>query len=259
MSPQWKTLLLSLLFIVPAHAFDLRGLSSSEDFKYDSYFEMNLQESNGKIDLLNFLEVEKKFPRPRTKYNRNDHFGTWVDDRRDKTCLNTRAKVLERDSRVKVQFGGARGCMVTKGEWLDPYTGQAFRDSRDIQIDHMVPLKQAYMTGAFEWTKQRRCLYANYLGNKFHLLPVSGSQNGEKGDKSPSEYIPPRTSYICQYLANWLKIKAIWNLRLTPTEAESIHKEVEDQACLLEDFQMTRAELQGQLNFIENNLDLCSN
>lgn len=259
MNSQLVTVFFSLFFALRIFAFDLKVLSSSEDFQYGSYFEMSIHESDEKIDLLNFQEVDKKFPRPRTKYNRLEHFGTWVDDHRDQSCLNTRAKVLERDSQAEVQKGGPRGCTVIKGEWFDPYTGQLFSDAKDVQIDHLVPLKHAYMTGAYEWTKQRRCLYANYLGNRFHLLSVSGTQNAEKGDKSPAEYIPPRARYVCQYLVSWLKVKAIWKLRLTPTEAEGINKLAKDNSCDSADFQMSHADLLSQLNFIEKNLDLCSN
>lgn len=253
-------LLICTFLSIPVQAFDFSTLSSSsEDYVYDSYFEIEMKEVNAKIELLHFYEFEQKFPKPRTKYNRNSHFGTWIEGRNDGSCLNTRGKVLERDSKSKVTLGGARGCTVLRGDWQDPYSGNRFRSADDVQIDHFVPLKHAYMTGAYQWTKARRCLYSNYLGSNYHLLAVSGSENGEKGDKSPVEYLPPETGYTCQYLSQWLRVKAIWKLRLTPTEVETIRSEVERNSCKAELFQMTQAEFQAQLNFIENNLDLCSN
>ncbi|HPI41593.1 MAG TPA: HNH endonuclease family protein, partial [Pseudobdellovibrionaceae bacterium] len=146
---------------------------------------------------------------------------------------------------------------VARGRWLDPYTGREFYESRDIQIDHFVPLKNSYISGAWKWDYQKRCLYANFLGNPYHLVAVSGRENMVKSDKAPDRYMPPNSRYNCRYLQQWLKLKMIWDLGLTPPEVSKIRQLVEENNCSSEDLVISSEELLKQRNVIEQNLDLC--
>lgn len=193
---------------------------------------------------------------PREKYQRQHHFGRWINDPTDETCYNTRAKVLIRDSETPVSFKEKNHCLVEKGDWADPYAGDTLTESKDIQIDHMVPLKHAYVTGAWEWDYQTRCTYANYMGNTFHLVTANGRENMRKGDKAPDQYQPPNESYRCQYLENWLKIKLIWQLKLTPTEVSAIRRGVEEYGCDLKAFTFSQRELKRQRKLIHE-VDVC--
>lgn len=246
-----------ILFGVPfSHSAEL---FSNDDYHADHYFVMNhTATAAGDVDLLQWTDVNENLPQPQERYNREKHFGKWIDDPSDDTCMNTRAKVLVRGSLKPVKMGGSRGCIVVSGQWSDPYTGQDFSQARDMQIDHLVPLKQAYMTGAANWTNAERCLYANYLGNSYHLLPVSGTANLEKSDKSPAEFVPSNPKFVCQYLVAWLKVKTIWSLYLTPKEAQGIQDEIEKNSCETKNFTMTQMELSQQKQFIESHRDLCS-
>lgn len=186
-------------------------------------------------------------------YNRLKHFGTW---RRGEDCLNTRADVLIRDSTEPVTFN-ASGCTVLQGRWPDPYTGQDFLQASQIQIDHFVPLKNAYISGADTWSSQKRCLYANYTGNDFHLLAVSGQENSRKSDSSPVKYVPPHRPYTCQYLSQWLKVKLIWSLALTPPEKEIVSKLVAEHQCDVSHLIYGQDELEEQRRRIDENVELC--
>ncbi len=194
-------------------------------------------------------------PRPIESYDREKHFGDWISQKSDETCLDTRGKVLKRDSLTKVSIGG--GCNVKSGEWIDPYTNRVIKTAREIQIDHLVALSNAYRSGAYEWEPRKRCLYANFLGNKFHLLPVDGEENQKKLDFDPSRYMPPNSEYSCHYLVNWLKIKKIWDLRLTSPEAISIQEHARKLGCAASDFQVSSAEIAAQQAYIQNNLNYC--
>jgi hypothetical protein len=77
-------------------------------------------------------------------YNRIHHFGRWINDPTDDSCFNTRAKVLMRDSDKSVILRDTNHFSIVNGYWHDPYTNQVFESSTDIQIDHLVPLKNAY-------------------------------------------------------------------------------------------------------------------
>jgi hypothetical protein len=191
-------------------------------------------------------------------YERVQQFGKWAQDRSDKECYNTRAKVLIRDSVSPVIFAGDNACSVDKGEWHDPYGGKILTDAKaQIQIDHMVPLKNAYISGAHRWDYRARCLYANYLGVKFHLLSVDGDENQRKGDKTPEQYLPSEKSYVCSYLKNWLSVKILWGLEMTASEATAIKKIVTSEGCHVEEFVMSESEIQTQRQFAKDNADLC--
>lgn len=209
------------------------------------------------LNLLNWTLHPEPPILPPEKYNRQIHFGRWINDPTDDTCYNTRAKVLIRDSEGPVSFKEKNRCLVERGDWSDPYAGHLITESKDIQIDHMVPLKNAYVTGAWEWDYQTRCIYANYLGNSFHLITANGRENMRKGDRAPDAYLPPNESYRCQYLENWLKIKLIWSLKLTPSEVSAIRQSIEASGCNLNDFSMSQRELKHQRKLIHENNDLC--
>lgn len=183
---------------------------------------------------------------PSEPYNRKNHFGTWVNDPTDTTCFNTRAKTLIRDSEDEVTFKEKNHCSVKSGKWIDPYTGTLKTSTADIQIDHVVPLKHAYLSGAAQWSPMKRCLYANFLGNKFHLLAVDGHENMKKGDRAPDRYLPPNNQYVCNYLENWLRIKLIWNMTLNPVEAAAIDEAFQRYDCQTTQSTMTEADLRNQ-------------
>ncbi len=228
---------------------------TAENFIYDKYYQIKGQKRLTGINLLVLEEIQKTFPLPTISYDRKKHFGGWINFADDGTCLDTRGLVLKRDSKTNVVIGS--NCRVTNGDWLDPYTDKIFMSSSDIQIDHVVPLKNAYMTGAFEWDNKKRCQYANYLGNQFHLLSVNGTENMRKSDRSPSEYMPPNAKYTCEYLKIWLEIKYLWNLRLTPTEIAKIEKIANDENCDVNDFQVSQIEITEQKKYMKDHEDIC--
>lgn len=232
-------------------------LKSDEDFNYSDYYQIKEDQELQSINLLALDHVSEKFPMPAVPYKRDVHFGGWLRDEASDSCLNTRGKVLVRDSVSTVTYSPS-GCTVEKGGWDDPYTAQLHPLARDIQIDHVVALKNAYMTGAHEWDFKKRCLYANFLGNKFHLLPVNGKENLKKSDATPSGYIPPNKTYVCQYIKVWLNIKLIWSLRVTPTETDAITKIVEEYNCDPQNFVIPSTDLKEQRNFIVDHADLCA-
>lgn len=208
------------------------------------------------LDLMSWVHHPEELPDPPEPYNRKYHYGTWVRDPRDGGCLNTRGKVLVRSSEIPVTFN-ARGCTVIRGRWQDPYSGQTFSDARDLQIDHVVPLKNSYINGGWKWNPSLRCLYANFLGNDFHLRAVNGPDNMEKGDRTPEQFMPPHSAFACEYLSDWLKIKLIWNLALGPSEARAIANLVKQNHCAGTGLSMSQQDLRQQRQRILEDGDLC--
>ena len=119
-------------------------------------------------------------------YDRNE-YGPWKDVDRD--CQNTRHEVLIGSSAEPVQFKTEKQCLVVAGKWIGLYTGKVFTNARKIDIDHVVPLKEAHISGASGWTKEKKRQFANDADN---LLAVSKSANRSKGAKDPAKWMPKR-------------------------------------------------------------------
>ncbi|MFN7454378.1 MAG: DUF1524 domain-containing protein [Pseudobdellovibrionaceae bacterium] len=215
------------------------------------------QKKATQYSLLNFVRHRSTPAVPREKYARLKHFGSWRNDPTDGLCYNTRAKILIRDSKSPVQFRDNNPCSVATGEWKDPYTGDTLYSSQDIQIDHFVPLKHAYISGAHKWSPQRRCHYANFMANRYHLISVDASENMRKSDSAPDEYVPPNRNYVCDYVENWLKIKLTWNLVLFSEEVEAIEDTIQRFQCDVVQFRMAGWDLARNRKASDNVQDSC--
>jgi Protein of unknown function (DUF1524) len=138
-----------------------------------------------------------------------DSFRHWVDA--DHDCRDTRDEVLAEESRVPVS-----GCDVTEGEWLSPYDLRTWTHSSDVDIDHLVPLKEAWDSGARAWDDDRRERYANDLGDRRTLVAVTDNVNQSKGDRDVAEWLPEYG--VCTYVRHWVAVKLRWRLTVDRTE-----------------------------------------
>ena len=154
------------------------------------------------------------------EYNRDD-WGGWIDE--DGDGLNTRHEVLAEESLIKPIVSNNK---VVSGKWFDKYTGKYFTNPSDLDIDHLVPLKNAYISGASNWSKKKKSIYYNYLKYDNHLIAVSKSANRNKSDKSPVDWLPPNKDYQCEYVREWFKIKTAWGLTI-----EEGFDEVSNRVC----------------------------
>ena len=146
-------------------------------------------------------------------YSRSS-FKHWIDE--DGDCLNTRQEVLQRESLETVEI---KNCRVVRGKWYDAYSGQFYTQTSKLDIDHIIPLKEAWESGADKWTAKKRKEFANDYDN---LIAVSRSLNRQKGAKDPAEWLPPHTEYICEYIARWIYIKEKYNLKMDLKEKQKV-------------------------------------
>lgn len=152
-----------------------------------------------------------------TTYDR-DLFRHWIDA--DGDGCSTRAEVLMAESSVATGRTGT--CTITSGSWLSRYDGVRFTDAGGMDIDHMVPLKEAWISGAAGWTSTRRQDFANDLGDGRSLIAVSASSNRSKSDQDPDSWLPPATSYRCTYVADWIAVKYRWGLSVDSAEKSAL-------------------------------------
>jgi hypothetical protein len=142
-------------------------------------------------------------------------FKHWSDLDRD--GCSTREEVLIAESLTNAQVD-AYGCKVIAGDWYSPYDNQRYSYPADIDIDHVVALKEAWDSGAHSWSAAKREQFANDLSDDRSLIAVKDSENQSKSDKDPSNWIPKNSAYLCTYLADWVAVKARWGLNMDTSE-----------------------------------------
>ncbi|NCX31672.1 MAG: HNH endonuclease, partial [Actinobacteria bacterium] len=163
------------------------------------------------IELLNTIRIERERP---AGYRRT-LFKHWLDV--DGDGCDAREQVLKRDATGLPQVDPFK-CFVVEADWVSPYDGKKTSDRTEVDIDHVVALKEAWDSGAWGWTESQRTAYANDTSDPRSLLAVSSSSNRSKSDKDPSNWLPPLRSYWCIYVSNWISVKARWNLSMDESE-----------------------------------------
>ncbi|KAL4929779.1 HNH endonuclease family protein [Aspergillus undulatus] len=144
-----------------------------------------------------------------------DLFPHWISQ--GDSC-NTRDRVLIRDG-DNVQTGSS--CSIDSGSWYSEYDGETWTAASDVDIDHVVPLSNAWNSGASEWTTDEREAFANDLTIP-QLLAVTDNVNQQKSDSGPEEWLPPLTSYHCTYGKMWTTVKYTYGLTVTSAEKSAL-------------------------------------
>lgn len=129
---------------------------------------------------------------------------------------DTRKEVLIHEAIEPPTIGP--NCSLTGGTWWSYYDEVTVASASDLDIDHMVPLAEAWDSGAYAWTAQRREAYANDQSAEESLLAVTGKTNRSKGDKDPAEWLPPAGGALCRYLSEWTGTKLRWDLSADQVE-----------------------------------------
>jgi hypothetical protein len=133
---------------------------------------------------------------------------------------NGREFVLRRDGE-SVEVGN--DCYPTSGTWTCPFDGKNHSSPSTISIDHLVPLKEAWISGASEWTRSEREAFANDVEGP-QLWAVTTETNSEKGSDTPDKWLPPLDGIHCDYAAAWIQVKSTYELTVTSAEQSALEK-----------------------------------
>jgi hypothetical protein len=86
----------------------------------------------------------------------------------------------------------------------------------------MVPLAEAWTSGAWNWSTSRRQSFANDL-NGPQLWAVTDNVNQSKGDQDPAQWRPSLTSFRCTYARAWIQVKYTWGLSVDSAEKSALN------------------------------------
>jgi hypothetical protein len=153
-----------------------------------------------------------------TGYDRAKQFGDWNDADRD--CQNTRAEVLQNESKVKTSFTTAKRCTVKGGKWVTTWDGKTHTSASTVQIDHTVPVHEAWGSGARGWTKAKRVAFYNDLGDHRTLSAQTSALNSAKQARGPEQWMPPKNR--CAYVGEWVAVKHRWGLKVDSAEKAAL-------------------------------------
>lgn len=149
----------------------------------------------------------------RSGYSRSN-FAHWIDVNGD--CQDARSEVLRQESKRAVT--GA--CTVVTGKWKSWFDGETWTSASDVDIDHLVPLAEAWDSGAKKWNSATRKAYANDLGDKRTLVAITDNVNQSKGDRDPAQWLPARKQ--CRYVEQWVAVKIRWSLKVDAAEKDAL-------------------------------------
>lgn len=168
-------------------------------------------------------EAVKKTQENIPRYKRDKFGARWADV--NHTGCDTRNEILARDMTQVIYKPGTHDCVVLSGSLDDPYTGETILfergqgTSEKVQIDHVVALKDAWVSGAWRWEDSQRLEFAN---DPLNLLAVDGSANQEKSDLSADGWLPANKSYLCDFAVRQVAVKKKWELSVTQDEKRAL-------------------------------------
>ncbi|MFD0305237.1 HNH endonuclease family protein [Streptomyces sp. NPDC127119] len=175
--------------------------------------------ADGGLALVQAVEQLTVKPEARVAYSRSA-FRHWNAGLVEGDGCDTRAELLIAEAVEKPTLGD--GCKLTGGQWLSYYDEVTVTSAPGLDVDHMVPLEEAWSSGAHAWTAERREAYANDLDAPRSLVAVTAKTNRSKGKRDIAEWLPPATSALCTYLEDWTATKLRWNLTIDQTEHDAL-------------------------------------
>ena len=147
-----------------------------------------------------------------------DLFPHWIT----RNGCTTRNRVLIDESTITVTRNS--NCTVTAGRWYSLFDDVWVDVPRSLDVDHMVPLAEAWRSGARNWTESTRRAFANDLDDPRSLIAVSASSNRSKSDSDPADWLPSYTAHRCDYVGAWVAIKHRWELSIDSREKAAIQR-----------------------------------
>lgn len=112
-------------------------------------------------------------------------------------------------------------CKPVSGEWLSWFDGKAVFDPADAEVEHLVPLRNAWASGASAWPADKRASFANTFTEP-ELAVMTTELSLDRRDRGPELWKPPVRAAWCRYAASWVVVKAAWGLSVSTAERAAL-------------------------------------
>ncbi|MFF0773196.1 HNH endonuclease family protein [Nonomuraea wenchangensis] len=202
----------------------------------DAQLSTGNSDKGSKSDSASVSDARKKLAKlqvkgraPRTGFDRDKFGPSWADV--DRNGCDTRNDILKRDLEDETFKSGTHDCIVLTGTLKDPYSGKTIKFKRGqdtstaVQIDHLIPLSDAWQKGAQQWSATKRKEFAN---DPLNLQATDGPLNGQKSDSDAATWLPPLKSYRCTYIARQIDVKAKYDVWVTAAEKSAMEGILDD-------------------------------
>ena len=159
---------------------------------------------------------------PKTGYDRDLFSDGWGDIGE----CDTRNYILRRDLK-SITWRSSPRCTVATGILNDPYTAKKIYfvrgvgTSNAVQVDHVVPVSDAWQKGAQQLSARSRYAFYN---DPLNLLAVDGPTNQRKSDSDAASWLPPNRKYWCSYVSRQIAVKHKYKLWVTSAERDSMSR-----------------------------------
>ena len=154
-------------------------------------------------------------------------FGSWKRNL-NKNGLNTRHDVLQEESLIPVTYKligkYKKRKQIISGKWKDLYTGEVYYLANKLEIDHVVSVKEAWLSGACKWSEKKKRTFYNDLKNPHHLIAIASKTNRSKGDLDIVYWLPTQENFVKEYLKMWVSVKRKWKLFIDKKEQQVLTK-----------------------------------
>ncbi|MGP5397665.1 HNH endonuclease family protein [Arthrobacter rhombi] len=177
---------------------------------------------NGPPALTVLDSITVKGKAPATGYERGEQFGAGWKDPDGNNCA-ARQDILARDM-TNLKYKDSRHCLVASGTLADLYTGKTIHwsiGSNLVDIDHVVALKNVWISGGQKLSYNQRVAVAN---DPLNLFSSDASANRQKGDKNAAEWLPSNKAFRCQYVATQISVKKKYALAVTAPEKAAMQR-----------------------------------
>jgi hypothetical protein len=161
------------------------------------------------------LQIDDR-SRPDSQYRRDD-WPHWADV--DGNGCDARQDALIAWSVVPATVNRVGTCKVITGSWVSPYDGLTTSAPSSFDVDHLVPLENAFISGGWRWDVTRRRAFAN---DPSELVVASATSNRTKGSDPPNAWRPPNRDSWCAYATGWVDVKVTWGLTATTEERDAL-------------------------------------
>jgi len=175
-----------------------------------------------KLNSLNVVPEYKKVPYKRTEWKHwNNINGSSCWTIREEALFNQAEKnsIVLLDKNNKETKDKNNACSIKSGKWKDPYTNEIISNPSKTDVDHTSALSATARAGGQSWDKAKKEAFANDLD---HLIVTSQKANRQKGDKTPSEWLPENQKSWCMYAKIYINILHKYNLNVSQKDKDTL-------------------------------------